>query len=95
MSLKTEIRTRSVFGAESSILKVKRRGKGEELPVISIAPTDREFGRYIMPLEGEERKPDGQFAITSSLEDFRKNFNIFTENTFQNFGMISLRLICD
>ncbi|KAF8420188.1 hypothetical protein EV426DRAFT_634139 [Tirmania nivea] len=34
-----------------------------------------------MPLEEEERKPDGQFAIASSLEDFQKNFNIFTENT--------------
>ncbi|KAF8453305.1 hypothetical protein BGX38DRAFT_1259120, partial [Terfezia claveryi] len=41
--------------------------------------------RYIMPLEEEERKPDGQFAIASSLEKYQKNFNIFTENTSQSF----------
>lgn len=39
-----------------------------------------------MPLEEEERKADGQLAVASSLEEFRKNFNIFTENAFQNFG---------
>jgi len=48
-----------------------------------------------MPLGEEERKSDGQFAIASSLEDFRKNFNIFTENTFQNFGIISFKLVGD
>ena len=65
----------------------------KELHITSLAPTNREICRYIMPLEDEERKPDGQFAIASSLEDFRKNFNIFTENTFQSFSMISLNLI--
>ena len=84
-----------IRGRKLDIESKEERERWEEVHINSIAPTDREFGRYIMPLEEEERKPDGQFAIASSLEDFRKNFNIFTENTFQNFGMISLKFIGD
>lgn len=45
--------------------------------------------RYVMPLKDTERKSDGQPAIAASLEEFRKNFGIFTENAFQSFGRIS------
>ncbi|KAF8473823.1 hypothetical protein BDZ91DRAFT_339191 [Kalaharituber pfeilii] len=38
-----------------------------------------------MTLDDRTRRLDGQLAVAASLDDFRKNFNVFTENMFQNF----------
>ncbi|CUS09476.1 unnamed protein product [Tuber aestivum] len=40
--------------------------------------------RYVMPLSEKGRKPDGEPALVTSLEVFRKNFSIFSEGALMN-----------
>ena len=37
-----------------------------------------------MPLSEENRRSDGEPALVSSLEDFKKNFAIFSEGALTN-----------
>ncbi|KAL7272073.1 hypothetical protein RUND412_005133 [Rhizina undulata] len=46
--------------------------------------TTEEKERYVMPLKDEDRKANGAPAIVGSLEEFRKNFTIFTESSLLN-----------
>ncbi|KAL7276030.1 hypothetical protein RUND412_000999 [Rhizina undulata] len=48
------------------------------------AETTEEKERYVMPLKDEDRKANGAPSIVGSLEEFRKNFNIFTEGSLLN-----------
>ena len=41
-----------------------------------------------MPLDADTRMPNGKRAIVGSLQEFQRNFNIFTESAFVNFGML-------
>jgi hypothetical protein len=43
--------------------------------------TDDEKSKYLLPLKDEDRKPNGAPAIVSSLKDFQKNFNLFSESS--------------
>jgi len=37
--------------------------------------------RYVMPLQIKDRKPDGAPATVESMQDFKKNFNLFSESS--------------
>ncbi|KOC16985.1 ankyrin repeat protein [Aspergillus flavus AF70] len=40
--------------------------------------------KYVMPLKAESRRAYGDPAVVSSLEDFRNNFNIFSEGSLSD-----------
>lgn len=62
-----------VFAGHESDLKVRARKLDQE--------SEEEKQKYVMPLLDEERKPDGAPAVVSSLKEFQKNFNIFSESS--------------
>ncbi|TGZ78192.1 ankyrin [Ascodesmis nigricans] len=67
----------NVFDDDNAgFLKVRAR----ELEKESI----QEKERYIIPLTPEERKISGEPALVQSLDEFRKNFAIFTEGSLAN-----------
>ena len=37
--------------------------------------------KYVMPLKTEDRRPEGSPATAESLQDFRKNFKLFSESS--------------
>ncbi|KAM0715936.1 hypothetical protein Q7P37_008450 [Cladosporium fusiforme] len=41
---------------------------------------------YIMPLRPAERKPDGALAIADSMQQFKANFNIFSESSLADLN---------
>ena len=43
--------------------------------------SEEEKSRYVMPLPDDKRRPDGSPATVANLEEFRKNFNIFSESS--------------
>lgn len=47
-----------------------------------------------MALGNEDRKGDGESALVDSMDEFKKNFNIFTEGSLVNFGKRQLPRIC-
>lgn len=62
-----------VFNGKESELKIRARKLEEE--------SEEEKGRYVMPLLDAERKPEGAPAVVTSLKEFQKNFNIFSESS--------------
>jgi hypothetical protein len=61
-----------VFGnGNENYVKVRARNLTSE--------SKEERDRYIMPLNDDDRMPDGNPAIVESLKEFQQNFNIFTE----------------
>ncbi|OJJ66542.1 hypothetical protein ASPBRDRAFT_200862 [Aspergillus brasiliensis CBS 101740] len=40
--------------------------------------------QYIMPLKEEDRRPNGSPAVVSTLDEFRKNFNVFSEGALSD-----------
>lgn len=62
-----------VFAGHEQHVKIRARNLESE--------SDALKEKYIMPLKPSERKPNGAPAIAASLQDFRTNFNLFTESS--------------
>lgn len=45
---------------------------------------DPEAGRYIMPLEADSRRSHGSPAMAQSLEEFKNNFKVFSEQSLDD-----------
>ena len=60
-----------VFGTTSDVLRIRRRNTDDE----SLNE------KYIMPLSTINRKPDGAPATVESMQEFKKNFNLFSESS--------------
>ena len=60
-----------VFGVTNDVLRIQRRNFDDE-------SLDE---KYIMPLSTSARKSDGAPAMVESMQDFRKNFNLFSESS--------------
>ncbi|RDW70384.1 hypothetical protein BP5796_08781 [Coleophoma crateriformis] len=61
-----------IFGGQEE-LKIRARSLDTE--------TEAEKSRYIMELKDKDRKPNGSPAVVSSIKDFQKNFNLFSESS--------------
>jgi ankyrin repeat protein len=61
-----------LFAGHEQDVKVRARDLAAE------SVQEKEF--YIMPLKDEQRRADGSPAIVSTIGDFRKNFNVFSES---------------
>ncbi|KAK0647124.1 hypothetical protein B0T16DRAFT_354017 [Cercophora newfieldiana] len=48
--------------------------------------SEEEKSRYIMPLPADKRRPHGSPAVVSSLKEFQKNFNIFSESSLADLN---------
>ncbi|CAZ82771.1 unnamed protein product [Tuber melanosporum] len=74
--VKGDVNLISLFeDGNDSLLKIRGR-KLDESP--------EEQKRYVMPLGEKDRKSDGEPALVSSLENFKKNFAIFSEGALMN-----------
>ncbi|KAG0637417.1 hypothetical protein HOY80DRAFT_972987 [Tuber brumale] len=74
--VKGDVNLVSLFeDGNDSLLKIRGR-KLDESP--------EEQKRYVMPLSEKDRKSNGEPALVSSLEDFKKNFAIFSEGALMN-----------
>ena len=60
-----------MFGNDNNLLRTQVR--------VTDDPALNE--RYIMPLGTKDRKPDGAPATVGSRQDFKKNFNLFSESS--------------
>lgn len=60
-----------IFSGDPQILRVRARGTDDH----SIND------KYMMPLSVKDRKPEGAPATVKSLQDFKKNFNLFSESS--------------
>lgn len=62
-----------VFNGHSSSVRVRARDLEAE--------TEEEKEQYIMPLNPDERKPNGSPAIVEDIKDFQQNFALFCESS--------------
>ena len=62
-----------VFTGQEEDVKIRARNLDSE--------SKEEKECYIMPLKDEDRRPDGASAIVQSLDNFRTNFNVFSESS--------------
>jgi ankyrin repeat protein len=62
-----------LFDGNQSQLKIRARDLSQE--------SESDKSKFIMPLSDALRKPDGTTAVVPSLQDFRRNFNIFSESS--------------
>lgn len=60
-----------MFGRDSEVLRVCPRGIDDH------ALNEK----YVMPLHLKDRRPDGAPATVESIQDFKKNFNLFSESS--------------
>ena len=67
------INTVPLFAGHEQSIKIRARELDQE--------TDEEKDKYLLPLAASERSPSGSPAIVGSLEEFRSNFNIFSESS--------------
>lgn len=49
--------------------------------VVDDTNEDSLSGKYIMPLKGNQRRKDGEASMVADLDEFRKNWSIFTEGS--------------
>lgn len=61
-----------VFAGHEKDIVIRARNIGAE--------SDHEKESYIMPLSEEKRRPNGAPALVKSLDEFRTNFNLFSES---------------
>ncbi|KAF9876431.1 ankyrin repeat protein [Colletotrichum karsti] len=62
-----------LFTENTKNIKIRARSVESE--------SQEEKDRYIMALPDDKRRPDGSPAVVSSVKDFQKNFNIFSESS--------------
>lgn len=60
-----------LFHENNDILRVRARTTDD--------PSSNE--KYLMPLNSKDRKPEGAPATVESMQDFKKNFNLFSESS--------------
>ena len=60
-----------IFEGDNDVLRVHARSTDD--------PTRNE--KYVMPLKAKDRKPEGAPATVESMQDFKKNFNLFSESS--------------
>ena len=60
-----------VFGSENDALRVRSRNCDDN----SLSE------KFIMPLDTTSRKKDGAAATVESIQEFKKNFNLFSESS--------------
>ena len=60
-----------VFGGQDDVLLIRSRSLDD------MATNEK----YIMPLSAKARKPDQAPATVGSIQDFKKNFNLFSESS--------------
>ncbi|KAH8798385.1 hypothetical protein F5884DRAFT_814057 [Xylogone sp. PMI_703] len=65
-----------IFAGDEAELKIRARSLCDE--------TEEERSKYIMPLEERERKVIGGPALVSSVEEFRQNFNYFSNSSLSD-----------
>lgn len=61
-----------IYQAGKADLKTKARNVSSE--------TKDEREKFLLPLSNKQRRKEGTGAITSSLKEFQKNFNVFSES---------------
>lgn len=61
-----------VFNGHQGDVKVRARDLESE--------SVEEKERYVMPLDADDRRPDGSPAIVKDVEEFQQNFAIFSES---------------
>ena len=62
-----------LFNGHEQDLKIRARNLDGE--------SEAEKEKYVMPLLDEERKSNGAPAVVTSLKEFQKNFNLFSESS--------------
>ena len=60
-----------VFGGQDDVLRIRSRSLDD------MATNEK----YMMPLSAKARKPDQAPATVGSIQDFKKNFNLFSESS--------------
>lgn len=60
-----------IFGEDIEVLRVEHRRTDDETL----------NQKYVMPLVAKDRKPGGAPATVESIQDFKKNFNYFSESS--------------
>lgn len=65
------INTVPIFERHQDVLQVRARSLDDK----------SENEKYLMPLEHGDRKPQGAPAVVSSLQEFKKNFDLFSESS--------------
>ena len=65
------VNTVPIFTGHQDLLKARARSLDDQ----------SENEKYIMPLEGGARKPQGAPAVVGSLKEFQKNFDLFSESS--------------
>lgn len=54
----------------------------EPLPIVSRSTDDQSLNeKHVMPLDAKNRKANGASATVDSMQDFKKNFNLFSESS--------------
>ena len=61
-----------IFDAPEAIRKTRARVVANEQDLNA---------KHILPLAEDQRRKDGEACMVNSLDDFRKNWSIFTENS--------------
>ncbi|OJD37529.1 ankyrin repeat protein [Diplodia corticola] len=62
-----------VFAGQESNAKIRARNLAAE--------SEAEKEKYIMPLDSDQRKPNGSPAVVQSLKEFQTNFTVFSESS--------------
>lgn len=62
-----------IFAGREHELKIRARNPADE--------PEAERQRYLMPLDKADRKPSGSPAVVQSLDEFRTNFQLFSESS--------------
>lgn len=60
-----------IFEAHNDILRIHARSTEDQ----------SHNEKYLMPLNAKDRKPEGAAATVESMQDFKKNFNLFSESS--------------
>lgn len=60
-----------LFQKDNNVLRVRARNTDDQ----------SRNEKYLMPLNAKDRKPEGAPATVESMQDFKKNFNLFSESS--------------
>jgi len=69
-----------VFDAPADIRTIRARVVPEKDDMCDIQGAD-EDSKYVMPLSAADRKKEGEACMVNDLEEFKKNWGVFSENS--------------
>ncbi|KAK7469254.1 hypothetical protein VKT23_003740 [Stygiomarasmius scandens] len=69
-----------VFDAPADIRTIRARVVTEKDDMCDIQGAD-EDSKYVMPLSAADRKKEGEACMVNDLEEFKKNWGVFSENS--------------